>query len=232
MAERAIYIMAKAPVAGGVKTRLCPPFTPQQAADLYAAFLADTIAQAHRVAADLFLMCPTQADADGLRDFANGVATVTQPAPGLTAGLIHVFRHAQEGGYRQAMALSSDNPTLPPTYLDAGFAALDTHAVSFGPSSDGGYYFVAATNVYETLFTDMRWSTDTVLAETHERARQTDLPVFLAPLWYDIDTVADLPRLLDEFEAAPTAQAGAHTRRLLDTLPLAALARQQGNTDD
>src|SRR6267142_158717 len=35
----AIVIMAKAPRAGAVKTRLCPPLSPADAADLYACFL-------------------------------------------------------------------------------------------------------------------------------------------------------------------------------------------------
>ena len=37
-----VTIIAKAPVAGRVKTRLCPPCSPQQAADVAAAALADT----------------------------------------------------------------------------------------------------------------------------------------------------------------------------------------------
>ena len=38
--------MAKAPVAGRVKTRLCPPFLPAEAAELAAAAIADTLAAA------------------------------------------------------------------------------------------------------------------------------------------------------------------------------------------
>src|SRR5438876_6733686 len=38
-----LLLMAKAPVAGRVKTRLCPPATPVQAARVAAAALADTI---------------------------------------------------------------------------------------------------------------------------------------------------------------------------------------------
>ena len=44
-------MLAKSPVPGRVKTRLCPPATPQQAADLAAAALADTLAVARRVRA-------------------------------------------------------------------------------------------------------------------------------------------------------------------------------------
>lgn len=40
----ALAVIAKAPVAGRVKTRLCPPCTPQQAAALAGAALQDTLA--------------------------------------------------------------------------------------------------------------------------------------------------------------------------------------------
>ena len=41
--ECAIVVMAKQPEPGKVKTRLCPPLTPGQAADLYEAFFLDTV---------------------------------------------------------------------------------------------------------------------------------------------------------------------------------------------
>ena len=44
MNTRALYVVAKQPAAGQTKTRLCPPLQGQEAADLYAAFLADTLA--------------------------------------------------------------------------------------------------------------------------------------------------------------------------------------------
>ncbi|RMF25529.1 MAG: glycosyltransferase, partial [Deltaproteobacteria bacterium] len=37
-----IFIMAKEPVPGSVKTRLCPPLSHEQAADLHRAFVTDT----------------------------------------------------------------------------------------------------------------------------------------------------------------------------------------------
>src|SRR5271170_4759016 len=43
----AFAVMAKAPRPGKVKTRLSPPLTPEQASDLNACFLRDTIASLH-----------------------------------------------------------------------------------------------------------------------------------------------------------------------------------------
>ena len=47
-----ILVMAKEPVAGRVKTRLCPPCSPEEAAGLAEAALADTLDAALRSGAD------------------------------------------------------------------------------------------------------------------------------------------------------------------------------------
>jgi len=43
--EEAVVLMAKAPVAGRVKTRLCPPLDRRESARLYACMLGDTAAE-------------------------------------------------------------------------------------------------------------------------------------------------------------------------------------------
>ena len=45
-ADATLLILAKAPVAGRVKTRLCPPCSPEQAATLAEAAIVDTLAAA------------------------------------------------------------------------------------------------------------------------------------------------------------------------------------------
>ena len=51
----ALLIVAKRPVAGQTKTRLCPPLAPDEAARLYECFLCDTldVARAAAVAASV-----------------------------------------------------------------------------------------------------------------------------------------------------------------------------------
>ena len=51
MTSTAIVIMAKVPYPGQVKTRLCPPLSPGQAAGLYRAFLFDKITQVRTLTA-------------------------------------------------------------------------------------------------------------------------------------------------------------------------------------
>ena len=51
-----LLVLAKAPVPGRVKTRLCPPCTPAQAAGIAAAALDDTLAAARRAAATVLAL--------------------------------------------------------------------------------------------------------------------------------------------------------------------------------
>src|SRR5574342_658697 len=67
----AVAIMVKQPLAGGVKTRLCPPLRPEQAADLYRCFLVDKLAQVRRAAAAAPYLAYTPPEAEGfLRELA------------------------------------------------------------------------------------------------------------------------------------------------------------------
>ena len=79
--ERVLIVLAKAPVPGRVKTRLCPPATPEQAASLAAAALADTLAAALRVPAAQVV-----------------VALDGEPDPALAAALEGTTVIAQRGG--------------------------------------------------------------------------------------------------------------------------------------
>jgi uncharacterized protein len=47
--KSAVAIMAKAPQPGQVKTRLCPPLSHREAAQLYQCFLLDKIAQVNGI---------------------------------------------------------------------------------------------------------------------------------------------------------------------------------------
>ena len=67
-ARDVVYVVAKAPRAGQSKTRLCPPLLPEEAAQLAAAFLEDTIALAGRAGADVRLICRDEAERGALLD--------------------------------------------------------------------------------------------------------------------------------------------------------------------
>lgn len=204
-----LAIMAKAPRAGDVKTRLCPPLDPIEAAELARAFLADTIALVDSLPARR-AMAYAPPDAHAMfAALAPGFTLVPQRGDDLGARLLHTFEDLLADGAPAAVVIGSDIPTVPRAHLEAALGCVADADVVLGPSDDGGYYLVGLSEPRPELFRDIAWSTSTVLDDTIDRARRLGLEVAILPSWFDVDTGADLERLDASLVAAPGA---AHTR--------------------
>jgi hypothetical protein len=100
--------------------------------------------------------------------------------------------------------IGSDSPDLPPSYVQEAFARLDGGAdVVLGPAEDGGYYLIGLRAPQPRLLREVPMSTPTVLADTLALARELGLRAELLPLWYDVDTSAELRRLAEGLLDAP-----------------------------
>jgi rSAM/selenodomain-associated transferase 1 len=131
------------------------------------------------------------------------VALVAQPGSGLQAALTEAFAQAFVKGYERVVLIGTDNPTLPADWIEHAAALLEDHDVAIGPSADGGYYLMALSKAHPELFERITWSTDLVYVETMERANEHGLTVASLPRWYDVDTAAELDRLIVELEGLP-----------------------------
>lgn len=213
----AVAIMAKAPEAGRVKTRLCPPLGADEAVELYRSFLLDTIG----AVASLGGITPavSYAPAEAREFFAAacpGFLLVSQRGPDLGARLARTFGDLFALGFDAALAIGADSPTLPRAFLRQGVALLGDPRVDvvLGPSEDGGYYLIGLSAPRPELFRGVAWSTARVFGETLERAEAAGLAVRCLPPWYDVDTVEDLARLEVSLRG-PEGLAARHTRHHL-----------------
>jgi glycosyltransferase A (GT-A) superfamily protein (DUF2064 family) len=78
-----------------------------------------------------------------------------------------------------------------------------------GPSDDGGYYLIGMRDLRHELFRDIDWSTDRVLTQTLERARDAEIETHLLPVGFDVDDRTSLRRLCDELLGGqPTTESG------------------------
>ncbi len=109
-----LVIMAKAPRAGMVKTRLAKSFPVEAVTELYRCLLDDTLALACSLGtAEVAIMCPAS-DVDELTQLTRGAAdVVAQKGQGLAAGLTSVFAHFTARGGQRVIAFNSDSPHLP-----------------------------------------------------------------------------------------------------------------------
>lgn len=215
--SRALLVMAKRPSPGTTKTRLSPPFSPEEAAACYACFLADTLDIARAAAGlvaglNLYLAFTPHESADFFQELAPDFAFIPQSGHSLGERLDHVISAAFAAGHRQVAAINSDSPSLPAAYVAEAFTTLDDPAVDavFGPCEDGGYYLIGLTGSQPRLVREVRMSRADTLAETLRVAADLGLRVALLPSWYDVDSVADLDRL------AGDPNLGRHTREFLN----------------
>lgn len=197
--------MARAPEPGKVKTRLCPPLVPRQAAEFYECVLRDVlddlvpserwdtwVAYAER-SRDYFQRLPQQR-----------VALLPQRGASLGARMHAVFVDLCHAGYREVVLVGSDIPGLSAASVGQAFDALERGRsdLVLGPADDGGYYLIGLGRPREGLFGGIAWSTASVLEQTLARARELELRVGTVAGTYDVDVADDVERLRRDLEAS------------------------------
>ena len=213
--------MTKAPRTGQVKTRLTPPLTPQEAAELSACFLRDTAAAITRIARDgsaqgVAVYTPAGAENEFREILPPEFALVAQRGEALEERLIFATEDLFALGFKAVCLINSDSPTVPPQAFSQAAQILSTQedGVVLGPSEDGGYYLIGFNKLHRALFENIEWSTSRVLQQTLERAQESGLRVHLLPTWYDVDDAATLRRLCQElFRQRPRRQGSLRRRR-------------------
>jgi rSAM/selenodomain-associated transferase 1 len=220
--------MAKAPLAGEVKTRLVPPLTAREAAQLNVCFLRDMAANIENVngtatAAGLVVYTPAGAESafDGV--LPPGFTLLVQRGVSLGERLCNATKDLLQQGYGAVCLINSDSPTLPQSFLIRAVELLgrDGDRVVLGGAEDGGYYLIGLKHAHNHLFNGIAWSTPEVLARTKERAAEIELPVEMLPEWYDVDNAETLQRLCEDLfftNSSDEAYPAPHTRAFLDAI--------------
>ena len=206
--KKALIMFAKRPVPGRVKTRLSPPLSPGEAAELYRCMLLDLLAKGGALAGvDPWLFHEPDAEAAPFfAEVAPGMPCAPQDGTDLGERMANAFRRLATG-YGGIAIIGTDLPDLPMAYVEEAFRRLDAGEADavLGPADDGGYYLVAMGELHAELFRDVPWSSEEVLATTLARAEEAGIAVSLLPVWHDVDTVDDLqrPELLDAANGTP-----------------------------
>src|SRR5262249_228975 len=191
--------------AGQVKTRLVPPLTPSEAADLSSCLLRDTAASiaqvAARTAADpIAVYAPVGSEKEYDFLLPDGFRLLIQSDRFLGYRLYNATNDLLAAGYASVCLINSDSPALPPERLESAIAALERPGdrIVLGPADDGGYYLIGLKYAHRRLFERVEWSTDKVFGQTIERANELHLEIQMLPAWYDLDDAGTLARACQE----------------------------------
>jgi rSAM/selenodomain-associated transferase 1 len=209
----AVAIMAKASVAGTVKTRLVPPLSHQEAADLNTSCLADVAANiaaaATRAPIQGFAAYhPTGSERFFEKLLPEGFKLLPPREPTIGRSLFHAARDLLAAGYGSVCLVNADSPTLPTDVLVEAVHRLlaPGDRVVLGPAADGGYYLIGLKHFHRRLFEAIAWSTERVYRQTIMRAGEIGVPVVSLPEWYDVDDEETLAVLGRELLRDPDAK--------------------------
>ncbi|HKY29560.1 MAG TPA: TIGR04282 family arsenosugar biosynthesis glycosyltransferase [Pyrinomonadaceae bacterium] len=199
-----VVLMAKAPRAGHVKTRLVPPLTQSQAAALADCFIRDTVLNVRQIVDTLMIAyAPANARQDLEPILPSNLLWFEQRGDDLGERLDSVANHLSFLGFGPVVILGADSPTLPATFIEQALEVLASGQadVTLGPTTDGGYYLVGMNSAIAGLFRNIDWSTPFAYEQTVANANALDLRLHTLPMWYDVDTPADLYLLREQMSA-------------------------------
>jgi len=222
-------VMIKTPRNGFSKTRLCPPFSLEEAASISRCFLKDTSAVIEALSHEdpfvvgVAIYTPVGSECDLVELLPPGFKMIAQREADFGTRLLGAVQDLLSVGFPAVCLVNSDSPTLPFHYLKdlATFLKETKDQIIIGPSLDGGYYAVGLRRAHNTLFEDITWNTDRVYGQTVERSKEINLPAVTLPAWYDVDDQLSLNRLLSELfperanEVVPPGSPAPYTKEFL-----------------
>ncbi|MGW2787635.1 TIGR04282 family arsenosugar biosynthesis glycosyltransferase [Streptomyces populi] len=176
-----LLVIAKEPVPGRVKTRLTPPFTPQEAAELAEAALADTLQTVAAAPATRRVLVLDGAPGPWLPPAFD---VLPQCAGGLDERLADAFDRCAG----PALLIGMDTPQVTPELLTVDFDGCDAW---FGPAQDGGFWALGLADPDPRLLRGVPMSTPETGAVQRRRLLAAGLRVRDLPCLRDVDTAAD-----------------------------------------
>ncbi|GAA4638089.1 hypothetical protein GCM10023196_094470 [Actinoallomurus vinaceus] len=196
-----LLVIAKEPVPGRVKTRLTPPYTPEQAAALAEAALADTLAAVAATPAARRVLVLAGRPGPWLPE---GFEVIPQRGGGLDERLANAFADADG----PAVLVGMDTPQVAPAALTRAVRSLEDGDAVFGPAADGGFWLIGLREPDPRLFLGVPMSRPDTGA--HQRARLRGMRVTTLDTLTDVDTADDAVRVAAQapgtrFAAALTA---------------------------
>ena len=208
----ALALMTKAPRAGEVKTRLVPPLTNEEAAQLNRCFLDDTGAlisvccssltgpNSLPIARGVAVYTPVGAESDYADILPADFSLLPQRGENFGERLYFAAEDLFKCGFDSVCLIDSDSPTVPAENFTRAVELLSFPGdrIVLGPCDDGGYYLIGLKKLHQEVFQQIDWSTEQVLEQTIRRATQIGVGVHELPRGLDVDDHATLRRLCGE----------------------------------
>jgi rSAM/selenodomain-associated transferase 1 len=200
--QRKLIDFLKAPRPGWVNTRLAGSLGIRSACEAYRRLVETLLDQLGELREIELRFAPDDALEEIRPWIREGWAAAPQGPGTLGQRLERAFREAFSAGLNRVVIIGSDCPAVTMDDINSAWRALDSHPVVVGPAQDGGYWLIGLSAPRRELLENISWSTDKVLRQTLERARQSGARVRLLRELADVDTPEDWDQFLKGLDAS------------------------------
>jgi hypothetical protein len=195
-----VAVIAKVPEPGHVKTRLCPPCTPEEAARIAAAALADTVEAVRATGCARRVIA---LDGAATPAITGDLDVIRQRGDGLDERLAALFDDV--GG--PTLVLAMDTPQVMPALLESAVTRLRAGDAALGLARDGGYWAIGLAHPDPACLVGVPMHDERTGAAQLARLRSRGLTVSLLPTLRDVDTFDDAQLVAREIPGSRFAHA-------------------------
>ena len=197
----ALGVLTRIPVAGAVKRRLSPPLSPERAAELSAALLADLLGvltllpMGYRA-----LLCDSEAARDTFQKNLPPrwqAAAINQTS--FEQQVSKGFEHLYATGVEAAGIITSDSPFVSLDEIYEGLMWLTKRrGLLLGPTTTGSLYFVALSHAEPGLFQGVDWTSPGVVKRLEQRAKELKIETQMLSQVAEIETKDELVKFVKD----------------------------------
>ncbi len=187
-----LIVMTKYPEPGQTKTRLIPALGVGGAAKLHRRLVIHTVKTIGSFNPEIHYSGGSQRL---MYDWLGDFKYVNQSDGDLGDRMKQAFQLGFDQGCDRIIMIGTDCPAIDKALIDRAFVALNRKDVIFGPAVDGGYYLIGLTKQIPELFSNISWSTTSVLQDSLAIVKKLNLSYELLEILPDIDRPEDLQYL-------------------------------------
>lgn len=187
--RKELIIFAKYPESGRVKTRLARSVGAVEAAHRYQEMI-ESVMQKTRTPNGEYRRVLCFDPPERQNDFTKWFPSLEMRSQGdgdLGQRMSVAFQESLANGSGRAVLIGTDCIEIDRSLLCDAFDRLVNADLVLGPAKDGGYYLIGMKKAHPFLFEGIPWSTEKVLQETLNKAKEVNLKAELLKTLSDLD---------------------------------------------
>lgn len=189
MNKYALIIFTRNPEFGKVKTRLAKSIGNEKALEIYLKLLSHTNQITKNLGCDKYVFYSEKINMTDIWD-NNIFFKLNQYGEDLGIRMHNSFKDIFNKGYQKVIVIGSDVFEINQTHIEKAFKLLDINDIVIGPAVDGGYYLLGMKEMFEKIFYNKKWGSNSVLNDTLMDI--SNKKFHLLEQLNDIDTIEDL----------------------------------------